>query len=132
MAHDTVASDVKSNTLSFLGKELTLTDTLIATVSKDGDPAVTDGKKVSETLIAAFTRYKSVVVQSENALEPIVPTNTTQLTGTLDSIGSAIDSADVALGNSVAAVGTKYSTSGDQPLVSALDSEPACTAFEHS
>jgi len=117
---------VKSDVLSHLAARLSAVDTLIAQIDKAGTPAITDGPKISKSLNVDLQSYRSVIVASQGQLGAVSPTSSTNLYNSLNSIGNNIDSSETALGNKLTALGKTFNATGDQPLVTAMNSSKSC------
>ena len=130
--NQTDPSQIKTEAQNFLQGEVSQLQALQSKVKANGSPSVADGTKLHNLLTLALTKYGQVLQGAQNTLAPISTSSITNLANVFEQIGTSLDSAQRTLGKTLLSIGQLSTSSSDQPLAQALNSNKYCKTLQAS
>jgi hypothetical protein len=103
----------------FLSAVVADTDKALTKLKAAGTPAVSNGKKVSTAIVAAFAELKGALQKAATAAGSLPTTSASAFSGAAQQLGSSVQS-------SLGGIGSSLSNLKSSDLENAAKKEPAC------
>jgi hypothetical protein len=116
----------KKAIVTFLGNAVTLTKQAISAAKKAGVPDAPNGKKISDTLVAALKKAQALFSKAQSQAKSLPTNDPAKFAAAGKNIGTSLEKSGTALANSFKKVS---SLDTGQKLGTALAAEPSCASI---